>query len=135
LEANFSLKDGLAQTLVLVKNDSLPITVTSFTATNSNEFVALKWQTKSEYDTAHFKVYSSIDGEFFKEVETVNAAGTSSETLNYEVKDATFPKGYEVIYYKLETTDLNGKISFSKVITVNVALNNNLSKLYPNPAN
>ncbi|HET8828414.1 MAG TPA: T9SS type A sorting domain-containing protein, partial [Pelobium sp.] len=71
----------------------------------------------------------------FKEVETVNAAGTSSQTLNYEVKDATFPKGYDVVYYKLETTDLNGKISFSKVITVNVALNNNVSKLYPNPAN
>jgi hypothetical protein len=133
LEANFALKDGLAQTLVLVKNDSLPITLTSFTATNSNEFIALKWQTKSESNTAYFKVYRSLDGENFEEMTHLKAAGISSEALNYEVKDADYPKGAPTIYYKLETTDLNGKVSYSKVIAVDVALQNNTSKLYPNP--
>ncbi|HTN21794.1 MAG TPA: polysaccharide lyase family 8 super-sandwich domain-containing protein [Pelobium sp.] len=133
LEANFALKDGLAQTLVLVKNDSLPITLTSFTATNSTEFIALKWQTKSESNTAYFNIYRSLDGEDFEEITHLKAAGISSEALNYEVKDADYPKGAPIIYYKLETTDLNGKVSYSKVIAVDVALQDNTSKLYPNP--
>lgn len=135
LEASFALKDGLSETLVLVKEGlpNLPINITSFTATNNNEFIALNWQTKSEFNTAHFKVYSSTDGELFNEVATLNAAGNSSETLNYEVKDTVSPKGFPVIYYKLETIDLNGNVSFSKVLAVNVAFQKSSSTLYPNP--
>ncbi|WP_304066965.1 discoidin domain-containing protein [Pedobacter glucosidilyticus] len=111
----------------------LPIKITSFTAISSNNFIALNWQTLSESNTSHFIVYRSIDGLNFQEVTVLKAAANSAETLHYNTKDSSYPKGYPVVYYKLVTIDLDAKISYSKIISVNVNLEDFSSKIYPNP--
>lgn len=113
---------------------TLPVTITSFTAKNNAEFNELQWRTVSESNTSNFTIYRSIDGVNFDLIDVVKAAGNSLSALNYNIKDNSYPKDYPVIYYKLETTDLDGKISYSKVIALKVTIQDHASKLYPNPA-
>ncbi|WP_304066963.1 discoidin domain-containing protein [Pedobacter glucosidilyticus] len=124
---------GATATRDVIVSGTLPITITSFTATQTSNYIDLKWQSKGESKTSHFSIYRSTDGRNFKSLVVLNAAGNSTKQLNYNTKDSFYPKGYPVIYYKLETTDLDGKVSYSNIIAINVSIGNNLSKVFPNP--
>ncbi len=112
----------------------LPLTLISFEAIPNESFVLLKWVTEDELDTDFFTIEKTRTGRAFSWVGESLAAGYSlpGEQIHYEMKDHDpFPG---TSYYRLKTTDFDGKISLSHLVEVNYAQVQDWGfKLYPNP--
>jgi len=110
----------------------LPTTLTSFTGKTTTDGIALNWQTASESNSNHFVVERSIDGSSFTPIGTVKAAGNSNSRLNYNFK-APLYSGRSL--YRLRMVDMDGKTSYSNIISINTAdVVNTTLAAYPNPA-
>jgi hypothetical protein len=116
-----------------VTSSALPIELTYFKATPSqNKNVLLDWQTASEINNDYFTIERSKDGLEWKEVTQINGAGNSSQTLTYSTID---PNPFEEIsFYRLKQTDYDGKFEYSNIRSVNLKIDFELIKIYPNPA-
>ena len=112
-------------------NFTLPITLTSFTASKNKTSVLLNWQTANEQDNAFFTIErSNNSNNNFKEVGSVRSKGNSNQTQQYLFEDFHPFNGGN--YYRLKQVDKDSKTSYSKVVFVDfgklIAI-----KLYPNP--
>ncbi|MEP7142598.1 MAG: T9SS type A sorting domain-containing protein [Ferruginibacter sp.] len=97
----------------------LPISLGSFTVKPTNADAVLNWRTLLELDSKDFTVQRSFDGLNFKGIGTVPASGTSSNVHEYSFIDAgIMNSGKNIVYYRLLTTDKNGKSALSPVITL-----------------
>lgn len=113
---------------------TLPVSLLSFDASINNKSVDVKWVTASETNTKDYTVQRSYNGIQFQNIGTVNAAGNSNKQLSYLYKDNdALQSGNTKIYYRLQITDNDGKISYSKTALLNVLANGNVLALYPNP--
>lgn len=115
----------------LLSGALLPVTIVDFTATLKNKTTLLQWQTSSEYNLSHFLIQRSADVNSFSPIATIKATGTSNTKNNYSTTDLQPLSG--ISYYRLQLVDIDGSITYSKVVAVN---NNELFtiKLFPNPA-
>ncbi len=113
-------------------NTPLPITLISFNAYPDNGEVKLEWSTASETDNAFFTIQKSTDGQGWETVQKVLGSGTSSITENYTAYDLTPYSG--ISYYRLMQTDIDGKQSFSPIISINLGNKDADITVYPNPA-
>jgi hypothetical protein len=110
----------------------LPVQLLSFTASVVNpSLVDLKWSTASEQNSNYFIVERSADGQQYDPIQTVSAAGSSHQVLNYGAKDGRPLKGMS--YYRLKMVDLDGAAIYSEVRVVNIESNTELT-MFPNPA-
>jgi hypothetical protein len=110
----------------------LPVILTDFNANlNSNNTVALTWNTQQEMNSAYFDVQRSTDGISWQTVGTVAAQGNSSVVTDYHFTDVTAVNG--VAYYRLKMVDLDTKYKFSEVKVVRSTMISNIS-FFPNPA-
>ncbi len=110
----------------------LPITLISFNAFPENGEVKLEWSTASETDNAFFTIQKSTDGRGWTTVQKVLGSGTSSNIENYTAYDQTpFPG---ISYYRLMQTDIDGKQTFSPIISINLENKNAEISVFPNPA-
>ncbi|MGQ0740152.1 MAG: T9SS type A sorting domain-containing protein [Bacteroidota bacterium] len=111
----------------------LPVKLGAFTVTKQGNNALLNWTTVSEISTDHFEIERSYDGVNFVSVGTTSAAGNSASDINYSFTDPiTVNSG--IIYYRLKTLDIDGKESFSKIVSLR--LNGGVVKnftVYPNP--
>jgi hypothetical protein len=116
-------------------NSPLPVELVSLAAVceeNGND-VKVRWTTVSEQNSSHFTVERSVDGINWIILGTVNAAGTSTSNLNYEMIDSD-TRGYSVIYYRLNQFDNNGVSKAYGLISAE-CLNEQLDfEVFPNPA-
>ncbi|GAC1559926.1 MAG: hypothetical protein NVS3B13_27620 [Mucilaginibacter sp.] len=121
-------------TVVIRQNQALGVRLLDFTATQTTGGAQLNWKTENEQNYTNFTVERSTD----KGV-TFNAIGgfISSAQGAYGLPDQNPANGYR---YRLKLDDLNGTISYSKVITLqyaapgdNTLAGNNII-VYPNPA-
>jgi hypothetical protein len=71
-----------------------------------------------------------VDGMNFSSIETVAAAGNSTEKIDYHYTDMYPPAG--VIYYRLKQVDLDGRANYSTLVAVNITDDNKLF-IRPNP--
>lgn len=112
----------------------LPLTLISFEAIPNESFVLLRWVTEDELDTDFFTIEKTRTGREFSWVGELLAAGYSlpGEQIHYEMKDHhPFPG---TSFYRLKTTDFDGKISLSHLVEVNYAQVQDWGfRLYPNP--
>lgn len=76
----------------------------------------LTWATASESGNSKFVVERSINGLDFTAVGEVKAVGTSQAVTNYAFMDENVVGS--VNYYRLQTVDIAGKTSASKVVAV-----------------
>jgi hypothetical protein len=109
----------------------LPVELTSFFASVSNNVVQLFWTTASELNNDSFTIERSREGEKFEEVTKVKGMGTKLTQTNYSAYDSKPYKGTS--YYRLKQTDFDGKSTHSLVITVFVEGTDTWT-VYPNPA-
>ncbi len=110
----------------------LPVTLVDFTGTNiNNDYIALKWITDLEVNNAYFDVERSSDGANFSYVTKVSGVGNSNVRQYYEANDDHPYQG--VNFYRLKQVDLDGKYSYSPVITVRFG-KNYAPVIFPNPA-
>lgn len=131
---------------------SLPVSLSSFTATSFHGDVRLNWSTDSEIENAGFIIEKSIlrqaegDSDFetiasFKTHRECVGQGSTTAAHDYAFVDATVSNGltYE---YRLSDVDYAGKITIHDAIIVSVKSDESIkpntfeiTKLYPNPFN
>jgi hypothetical protein len=84
-------------------------------------------------NTAEFDVEKSRDGLNWSLFETVQAAGNSTQLLNYSIQDIDENK-QSIVYYRLNQKDINGTSKVYGPISSNCAIENDFSTtIYPNP--
>ena len=97
-----------------------------------NNTVYITWQTVSEVNNDYFTIERSTNGLEWEELTTVDGSGNSLILLNYKFIDSNPFIG--VSYYRLKQIDYNGIFDYSKVIVVNIKINQDSEVLmYPNP--
>lgn len=94
--------------------------------------VQTMWTTESEANSDFFTVEKSTDGDNWAEVATTEAAGMSTERLDYAVTDPQPFSGLS--YYRVKQTDRDGNFSYSGIVSVfNDASQEEIS-VFPNPS-
>jgi hypothetical protein len=110
---------------------SLPIELTSFTATEQNRTVQLAWSTATEQNNAYFDIERAGGDYTFKSIGNVPGAGNSTQTRQYAYTDKTPLTGLN--YYRLKQVDTDGAYTYSPVVPVRVGASGKL-QLHPVPA-
>lgn len=117
-----------------VPGTALPVELTSFTASASNDIVTLNWETATEVNNSGFSLERKAQSSEWKSIGFIPGYGTSAEKHNYSYADNVKISGKYT--YRLKQIDQNGQYSYSKEVEVVVTpsefmLYNN----YPNPFN
>jgi Concanavalin A-like lectin/glucanases superfamily/Secretion system C-terminal sorting domain len=101
-------------------------------AQNTEGSNLLTWQTALEQNTLNFDIERSTDGQIFEKIGEQKAKGSYA---TYEYSDKTFG-GFQTLkkfYYRLKINDLDGKTTFSKIISLENGKIGRVLKIYPNP--
>jgi len=114
---------------------TVPVELTSFSASSLGSDVTLNWSTASELNNFGFEVQRSTEGEEFATVGFVTGHGTTTEIKSYRFVDANLTSGS--YSYRLKQIDFGGAFQYSDVVNVNVTalVQFELSQNYPNPFN
>lgn len=132
---------GNAGTIVKWSGPSLPVELTSFSASQNGQNVLLNWSTATETNNRGFEIERKIvTNDNTSEFATVGfkaGAGTTSEVKNYTYSDNVSLLKASAVTYRIKQVDFDGKSSYSKEVTVNLVapVEYNLSQNYPNPFN
>jgi len=116
----------------------LPVELTLFTATPTNNGILLRWTTMSESNSDYFILERSKDLYTFTEVARMKSSVYSNAKIDYEFLDRVPYDG--VSYYRLVQVDLNGarkiydpiyaNITFKKPVKVLDVLGNRVDMNY-----
>ncbi|WP_207511438.1 T9SS type A sorting domain-containing protein [Longitalea luteola] len=110
----------------------LPLTLTSFNGSLNNNTVKLNWSTAQEENLGQFVVEKSVNGIDWLTLTTVQAAGNSNSTREYNAVD---DNAFSVNYYRLKQVDMSGNYSYSQTIRIRSTANEKSTiRAYPNPA-
>ncbi len=117
---------------------SLPVTLTSFTAVPSDKGILISWETESEIENAYWVIKRAVDSEEneFEEIARLDGAGNKSSATSYEYLDATVDADTKYIY-SLVSVAVDGR----KVVEGTVEAQSlkptkfELHQNYPNPFN
>ena len=113
----------------------LPVQLLDFTVSPRKPDALLQWSTAQEINSSYFTVQSSYDAQHWNSIGKVAAMGNSSVKTNYSFIDpGIMNSGRDVVYYRLLSTDIDGKTSNSNVVTLRI---NNTDQwnvqIYSNP--
>jgi hypothetical protein len=109
----------------------LPVQLSLFETVVAGKDVRLSWQTASETNSRDFIVETSADGRVFIALDTIAAAGNSSDTRNYVYLHRNPGPGHH--FYRLKQRDLDGKFMYSP-IRKETLVSKITTGLFPNPA-
>ena len=137
--SNFVLSGALSSNvneLVLTNGTAvLPVTWLDFTAQRQANQVLLQWSTASEINTQDFVVQHSLNAADWASLGSIDAAGNSNVTNRYSYLHTSPVKGSNTInYYRILQRDLDGKFSFSKILSLRFEDGREEVLVYPNPA-
>lgn len=109
-------------------NTALPITMSGLQAKAIQCDAWLTWDSQKEENISLFEIMYSLDGSNFDSVGKIEAIGKpNSYNFKHQPKEG-------VAYYKLKIHDIDNKIIYSNVATVNISCTNSIILVYPNPA-
>ena len=138
--ANNAATQGANRFSILIGQNlaPLPVKLTSFTASRSENQTRLAWNTSLEVNSHLFIVERSIDAENYEEIGVIAAKGNSNALSQYTWVDLN-PAINENNYYRLKLVDKDGSFEYSAIQIVsymdglvqNTAL---ASSVYPIPA-
>ncbi len=114
----------------------LPVTYTSFDAVVNDKSVLLKWITAQEMNNSHFEVERSFDNSSFSVMGIVlDGFAVNGTGKSYQFKDNSAElQGKTVVYYRLKQVDVDGKITYSKVLAVRMQAKSGVTmQVSPNP--
>lgn len=106
-----------------------PVTLTSFLGKTNSEGNLLTWKTTSETNNKGFQIERSADAKTFESIGFVDGLGNNLGDKTYTFLDA---KPYFKTYYRLKQLDWDGKLEYSRIITVKQ--DKTKLSVYPNPA-
>jgi len=136
-DAGFTpLQSNTATVTLNLVAGTLPVKMTSFTATLNINKADLKWTTASEMNVSHFVVEKGFDGSDFNAAGIVFANGNTNSKMNYSFSDNVNTNQDGLIYYRLRSVDVDGKSQYSgtRIIRLGKTSINTLTvSAYPNP--
>ena len=114
-----STPEGTPGSIDTGADQTLPVTLSSFTATPTDFGVIIKWRTESEVNNLGWNIYRSEkkDGKFVKINARLILSASNSATPNYQFVDDTAVKGRQYYYY-LEDVDISGQRNKSPIILI-----------------
>ncbi|MFQ3608960.1 MAG: T9SS type A sorting domain-containing protein, partial [Chloroherpetonaceae bacterium] len=100
--------------LTTTEDAPLPVSLTTFTGTSTNEGVKLAWETATEQDNLGFEIRRSHDGiteviAHYRNTPELRGRGTTLEPTQYAYTDARTEQG-KTYRYVLRSFDLDGTI-------------------------
>lgn len=122
--------------VTMIYGTSIPVELTSFTASSVDKDVNLQWSTATETNNSGFSIERKNKNEnSWNSVTFVNGRGTTTEITNYTYTDKNVPAG--IYNYRLKQIDFDGSYEYSNIIEVEVSLPKtySLGNCYPNPFN
>lgn len=111
---------------------TLPLIFLDFTARQKNNDILLDWTTALEQNTLDFVIEQSINDGKWKTIGIVLAKGNNSASSSVYQFIHTQPETGNSRYRILQR-DMDGNNSYSKILSVNYQVSENLLTLYPNP--
>lgn len=95
----------------------------------------LEWTTAEEQHSDYFSIERSQDGQSFREIGQVRAAGNSAKPLDYTYSDPLVYKlGSQVLYYRLKLVNQDHSFQYSQVLRISLNGTSGIQKLWPNPS-
>lgn len=95
---------------------SVPVELSSFTATRTQNGVLIRWHTETEINNLGFDVYRITGEKIVKvNVKIIQGHGTTGTPSDYQFVDTDAPKGVVVRYF-IEQIDFVGNRKSSKII-------------------
>lgn len=111
----------------------LPLEFLEFKGSIVNDDGYLQWKTENENNTNEFIIERSTDGRYYNAVGAVTAAN-STGIHHYDFTDINMVSlGAPVIYYRLKQTDIDGRYTYSNIVSLAVDNRKSFVMLYPNP--
>ena len=121
---------------IYVFTGELPVELTSFAATYSENTIQLIWSTASELNNYGFEIERRSDKTDWRTIGFREGNGTTTEPQNYSYIDDLFGVNSHKLYYRLKQIDFDGTFEYSEVVEVDLApLTFTLHQNYPNPFN
>lgn len=109
---------------------TLPIELTSFTASADEGGVQLSWTTDSEVNNDYFSIQHSNTGVSYQEIARVKGIGNSQTPTGYEYIDLNALPGTN--FYRLVQYDFDGTYHYSQVVEVTIPITELTVTLSPN---
>ncbi len=110
---------------------TLPVSWLSFTAQQKNDAVLLNWSTDNEQNSREFIVQHSTNGVDYNNIGNIAAAGNSTIPQQYSLLHADPATG--INYYRILQRDIDGRSSYSKLVSIIYSTSNRQIIVYPNP--
>lgn len=114
----------------------LPIELLYFKGEVNENKIDLYWETLSESNNDYFEIERSSDGHKYTSLMRIDSKadkGNSSSSLSYSAVDEAPIKG--ISYYRLKQIDLDKKVNYSGIISVNLLSKEFSVNVFPNPNN
>lgn len=121
-------RDALTVRGEVTQENTLPVTLSSFTGRNERNTVKLNWSTLSEKNNSHFQVLRSADGKTPEVIATIPGNGNSTTIRNYSFTDRSPLMGDN--YYQLRQVDYSNKTIESAVIHIKTTFDQTLLNVY-----
>ncbi|MEA3288312.1 MAG: family 10 glycosylhydrolase [Candidatus Marinimicrobia bacterium] len=126
------------------RDSSLPVSLSTFKATQARDAVTLSWTTESEVDNLGFNIYrsnSKTEGFSLINESLIPGAGSSTVAKDYSFVDNRVSPG-EIYFYQLEDVSFNNTCKKHPVIQIMINAEEvllpgtpHLFKAFPNPFN
>jgi hypothetical protein len=85
-------------------------------ARKANQQVDINWSVAQEQSVATYRIFRSTDGSRFQPIGAVPASANSAAVKAYRYVDAD--QSGRAFFYRIQSVDLDGKTSFSEVVSV-----------------
>ncbi len=108
----------------------LPAEISEFKGKKVNNRAQLSWTTASEKDVQGFEIERNTEGSLFETIGFVKSQGASNTSTNYVFWDNNFDK---TAYYRLKIMGLDGKETYSKIISIENKAQKDAISIFPNP--
>ena len=112
----------------------LPVKFEDISGLKSGNAIKINWHSSTEQNTSLFIIQHSTDGTSFTDIGTVKAIGSGANGYSFTDNNPTTYPLNGVLYYRLKSVDKDGSSSYSKVISVQLTIDNFQLSIYPNPA-
>lgn len=109
----------------------LPVTFFDVKAFEKNSGVQVEWVNLTEKDLANYSVERSVNGRDFTAITTIAARSNQNDAQSYNNFDASPFAGTS--FYRIKAVEVDGKISYSKLLKVEIGKTQKGIALYPNP--
>ena len=108
----------------------VPLVIKNYELKIKNEGVVNKWITLNEINVSHFNVQRSSNGVEFNTIQQTTAKNNAYN--EYSITDVQPLNGTS--YYRIEAVDKDGKKTYSKTEKIQLKIENEKLKIFPNPA-